>query len=690
MMRRLLTAITLWVILWLSPLSQPVAAPATDEPDTTFAPAIVDTTHIITKRLDRIDRLRLQTSFVTYIDVASLRGPNMRLGDLLAKTTGLQVRSYGGPGSMSTVSVRGINPGRVEIYIDNVPLRSAAAGAVDLSSIDLANIESIEIYRSAPPEALGGEAAGAAIRLRTRSGGERHFTAHFSGGSFGTYTAETTLAGHLADTDFYLSAAHFESNGDFDYFYNNGTEHNPADDQTLSWSNGDLSRQSLFGKLNYSLTEHLRLSLSSQAWWSDQGVPGTSRRPTEKTQQVKHGHLEYLEINFLQPWYYPVELNLNGFAGREDRHFKDPLRELGITGARTQVDHELDRRGGSIGGSISGFALPRLGWHRFELLADTRHEQFDNIPPPGGAAEDKRRRTAGTLSAGDRVEFFDDRLHLDLFYRWERGENNYHGHNPWRPFVAVPTHITEYQGPRLGLRWSLGTETTFKANYATDARYPTFTELFGYEGTIQGNPNLVPEQGERWDIGGSWHPLRGINGVPVRLDVAYYQSRLEEMIVFITVSDRETKPVNLDQAAIKGAELNLTATLIQLPRFELELTTYLDWQETRDEGASPIYHGNELTYHPRWRGGGRLTLACDKWSLRHSASYRGSVYWGRSNLPEYQNDGFWDHELLLRWRSREELTLSLRFANLFNQELEDIRGYPQPGRALYGGLELNL
>lgn len=692
-----------WAIFGLVATSESVTADNSTIPNDSDRSAIdavpvpVDTTHVITTRLNRLQRLRLQTSFVTPIELSAIRGPSMRLGDLLAKVTGLQVRNYGGPGAMATVSVRGINPGRVEIYIDNIPLRSAATGAVDLSSVDLAQIESIEVYRSAPPENLGGEAAGAAICLKTRSGGDWRHTLRLGTGSYNSTTVETSLAGHLAEADFFLSASHFTTDGDFSYFSDNGTEHNPDDDQIRSWSNGDISRQALFGKLSRQLSSRIKLQLSSQAWWSDQGVPGTSHCPTIETQQQKNGHLQYLALATELPWHYPLDFSLSGYTGTEKQHFRDPQRELDITGAQTRVDHEQNRLGGLLKTGISGLAFPRLGLHRLELLADSRRERFNNLSARGAVNESRRQRTAGTLSIGDRIELYDDRLHLDLFYRWERSENNYHHINPYRPFTAGPTHISEFQGPRAGFRWSLGDDFTIKANYGTDARYPTFTELFGYEGAVQGNPSLVPESGKSWDIGWLWHPENGPHGLPIRFETAYYHSRLDEMIVLITVSGRETKPVNLDQAAIKGVESNVAIGPLPLPRQlpllrrgELEVESYFDWQESRDEGVSPVYHGNELTYHPRWRGGGRLTLSVGDWSLCYNADYRGALYWGRSNLPEYQNDGFWNHELLFRWRCRRELTLSVRSANLLDQEQEDIRGYPLPGRAWYGSMELVL
>ncbi len=124
---------------------------------------------------------------------------------------------------------------------------------------------------------------------------------------------------------------------------------------------------------------------------------------------------------------------------------------------------------------------------------------------------------------------------------------------------------------------------------------------------------------------------------------------------------------------------------------DARLTGHIEWQRTRDEGVSPIYNGEELTYHPSLRGGLRLEWIQERWRLNYNTRYRAASYWSRRNLPAYQSPPQWNHDLSVHWQvCRPGVTLALRIDNLTDGEQEDMRGYPLPGRAWFGGIELDF
>ncbi|MCK4302776.1 MAG: TonB-dependent receptor, partial [Candidatus Eisenbacteria sp.] len=472
-------------------------------------PTPSDTTVVVGSRPSRLEELRLGSSFATRIVVADERGPAEGMADLLERSVGLAIRRYGGPGSIATLSVRGMDPGEVEIFLDHVPLRTASQGMVDLSTIDLAQVESIEIYRSAPPADLGGEVAGAAVRLITRSGGPRHqLGLHSSAGSYGTWTLEAFASGSFKENRYILGAARFRTEGDFLYFNDNGTEHNATDDSWEHWTNGDVLRESLFTRLSRTFRSVGSFDWSSQFWHSDQGLPGTNHQPTHESRLWMRGALHRAEWTAEKHLGGALRIHLYGSLGNEDRHYRDPLRELAVPGASAlRADQEQERAGGGLhlAWTLCSISRPWLGIHRFEVLGESRRELLRNLPLPGRSEEDRRRRESGVFSIGECIEVMDDRLRFDLFYRWDRSRDNYTGVNPYRPFEPCPKHTSEYRGPRLGLRARLGQGLILKANYARQARFPTFAELFGYGGAIHSNPTLMPEQSRRMDLGWVWN-----------------------------------------------------------------------------------------------------------------------------------------------------------------------------------------
>jgi outer membrane cobalamin receptor len=118
------------------------------------------------------------------------------------------------------------------------------------------------------------------------------------------------------------------------------------------------------------------------------------------------------------------------------------------------------------------------------------------------------------------------------------------------------------------------------------------------------------------------------------------------------------------------------------------LTAHLDWQDARDRGASPVYYDQQLTYHSPLAAQLRCDLAIGAWQVAHAMRFRAGSYWARSNLPDFKTPDQWSHSLLVRHRlAGEGLTLAVRIENLFDADLEDVRGYPLPGRAWYAEIE---
>ena len=69
------------------------------------------------------------------------------LAQLLQRQPGVEIVQTGGPGSVSTVFLRGANRGQTLVLIDGVRIASSSAGATSIEAIPLDQIERIEILR---------------------------------------------------------------------------------------------------------------------------------------------------------------------------------------------------------------------------------------------------------------------------------------------------------------------------------------------------------------------------------------------------------------------------------------------------------------------------------------------------------------------------------------------------------------
>ena len=682
----------------------PAPADSLDASRIPVCPVPLDTVHVRATRLTRAQLLARKSSFSTVIEVAPTRQAGEELGDLLAHATGLRVSRLGGPGTPATVSIRGSAAGEVEVFLGRVPLRSASQGSVDLNAIDLGQVAAIEIYRSAPPNDLGGQVSAAAVRLVVRQDAGPGASLRAMSGSLGTREMTETLSLQRGRFDLFASLNRFATEGDFSYHSDNGTPYEPGDDARLAWRNGDLTRQTLFARGRLHFADEAFVEASSQIARRDQGVPGTRQTPTERVRFATESALHCFELSPGARW-GPLRANVYGFFETSARRYRDPLRELSVFGLPREVAQDQERT--SVGAHVRWLVPGRgtlPGAHSFEALAETGGERLAQEPRAGGQREDRRVRHSRMLSIGDTWDLLDGRLRLSAFERWDRSSDNYTGVDPYRPFAAQPEHVSRASGPRLGARASIGRGHTLKANYARQARFPTFTELFGCEGTLRANAELEPETGWRADAGWTWEPAARPLGMEVRAEQAFYTSRLDDMIAFVQISDHETKPFNLDRVRIDGAELACSAKHLpglrdldlmraiegRTPPAQLDASgsVRVEWQEARDEGASPVYHGKRLPYHPALQSEAEVDLVQGRWTFAYTAGYRSAVYWGRSNLAMFRTPAQWRHDLAARCAILDRrLVLGLRVENLAGRESEDVRGYPLPGRSWFGEIE---
>ncbi len=93
--------------------------------------------------------------------------------DLLARQAGVDVSRTGGPGSVSTLFLRGGNSNHVLVLVDGVRVNSVQQGLYDFGSLPLDRIERIEIVRGPRAALWGSDAIGGVIQVFTRDPGQR-------------------------------------------------------------------------------------------------------------------------------------------------------------------------------------------------------------------------------------------------------------------------------------------------------------------------------------------------------------------------------------------------------------------------------------------------------------------------------------------------------------------------------------
>jgi len=91
------------------------------------------------------------------------------LAEALRDQAGIDIRDYGVSGSFAGINLRGVPSTAVIVMVDGQPINSILNGAADLSSVDIDEVERIEIIRGPASSLYGANALGGVVNVITRN-----------------------------------------------------------------------------------------------------------------------------------------------------------------------------------------------------------------------------------------------------------------------------------------------------------------------------------------------------------------------------------------------------------------------------------------------------------------------------------------------------------------------------------------
>jgi len=620
-------------------------------------------------------RRRAPTAFVTTIDV-DLRARALRsLPELLVEAAGVHVQQYGGLGAFSTVSVRGAPPNQVTLYLDGVPLTSAAASTVSLGDLPVTAIDRIEIYRGPSPLALGPGSPGGAVNLVTMPDAtDPRARLRLVRGSFDTWEGAGTWSGALGPLAAVVHGGVQSSTGDFLFDDDNGTPFNAADDSLSARVNNAFDAWALLGGIGTRAGSPLRLQLRQQLFRKRQGVPGLGVAPALHTRLELERSTTQAEVGGGGAGHWPAARVLGSLTESRTR-FDDPLAELGL-GAH-DTDDRFSARGVDLGLEWArlplGFALESGGSLRREeaSLADAA----DAAPDPPASRRDLEGARVGLGWSG-----FGERVLLRAGRRWDRLDD----HLRWTGTGAIPRASDTgrvLDAPQLGARIQAGSGLELSANWSKAERAPDFLELFGNQGSVLGNPALQPERGESWDAGARWTSPRDAS-FSGTISFAHFESRTEDLILYVRSSPSSVRAMNVARARVRGQEIEASAA----GPLGFSASAAVTLQEAIDRGPVPFWNGMRLPEHPASEVVARLDWSHRGVDAGVSLHHLGDNYLDRVNRQRVAR-----RDLLgasLGWRPTPRAPrLLIEGRNLTDDRAADVGGFPLPGRSVFVSLE---
>ncbi len=176
------------------------------------APTLPDTVVTATRTVQPLTDVLAD---VTLIDREQVeRSGAVNIADLLQRQPGLELSRNGGPGSTTSLFMRGAETRFTAVYLDGVRVDTQSTGGAPWESINLNQVERIEIVRGPAAAVYGSDAVAGVIQIFTRKG-DGPFTPYIGAGfgNQGTRKFEAGFSGKSGAVDYSLGATHARSSG---------------------------------------------------------------------------------------------------------------------------------------------------------------------------------------------------------------------------------------------------------------------------------------------------------------------------------------------------------------------------------------------------------------------------------------------------------------------------------------------
>ncbi len=615
----------------------PADSPSTAEDDaaaednaTDQAPALA-TEHVVVTATRTPTPESQVASAVTVITGEDLERRQLRLVvDALRQVPGLDLRRTGGPGSTSSIFLRGTNSDHVLVLLDGVELNdpSSPDRLPFLDNLTTDAVERIEIIRGPQSTLYGADAIGGVINIITRpGGGPLQVSVLAEAGAYRTAGERVALSG-----------------GQDSFRYAGGISHLATDSFSAAAGGGEddpFRDTAAHARLGWTLTQRASLEVTARhtdarvhfdGFASEEG----NRIDSEQTVLRVQPRLSYLGGRWIQ------RIGLSGTRHDRDTISANPSR---IQGDLLAVDVE------------NAVALGSRQTLTFGAEGEWEDASFPTF-----------RDSARTLA----VYVQDQILAGDRFFGTVGARVDRHSE-----FGTEATY--RLTGGRRFAR----TGTTLQGSAGSGFKAPSLSQL--NSGAFGGNPDLEAETSRGYDLG----VLQELGGERAGVGVTIFRNDIDELIVAVfDAGSGQFLNQNIDAARAEGVEVTFHARAVRWLHVGGSYT-YTDTEAEGSPAGFGLSPGSRLLRRPRHKAA--LDLAGRFASGRGRATL-GGVYVGeRADIDpvSFAVVDAPDHVVLnlaLSYDLPRGVRLFGRVDNLLDEEYQDVLGFGTAGFSAYGGV----
>ncbi|MCX6113393.1 MAG: TonB-dependent receptor [Proteobacteria bacterium] len=604
------------------------------------------------------------SSFSSTIKKQSFEYKAQTVSDVVEKESGVQIRQSGGLGSFSSLSLRGASSNQVMVFIDGIPMNEASGGSVDLSTIPMSEIDSIEIYKGITPVNFGTASIGGAVNIKTKraeEGVKGSVTTSYA--SFNTFRFAPYINNKPGKFDYVIDVDYQSSKNNFDFLNNNGTKWNSTDDKWEKMNNDQFSQINLLTNAGYDFTKKTRLSFSNQYFEKGQNLPSWNNSPDVNTSLDTLRNISNLKMTIND-----IGAGHLNTASRIDYTYKKEIYD--------------NRNGGiGLGKQYNRYKTYYYGFNQFiewpkeqnvlTTVFDIHREDYKTEDLLTLQPISPSSRNIYSLSSEDKVILFDNKFVISPALVFEYYDNNF------MSSTSPKNNSVGYLNPKLGIKYSPTNWLGLKTNVARYVRAPSFFELFGDRGFFTGNSDLKAEKGINFDIGPE------INYKPyascldrLSLNIAYFRSAVTDVISYIYNSRGVGQAVNISNSTINGIETGFVLEFLK----NISFTTNYTWQSAINDSVIQAFNGKKLpgrfehSVSTKLEGGYRI------FKLYYELIYASGLYYDSANLLPAAIKR--EHNIGITFFI-DKFTITGEIKNIGDDHYEDFNGFPQPGRSYW-------
>ena len=585
--------------------------------------------------------------------------------DALRLSQGVTVFSNGGPGSSSSVRIRGSNSDQVLVVIDGAIMNSATLGNFNLANLTTDNIERIEILRGAQSMLWGADAMGGVINITTKKGtGAPSASAFFEYGSFSSIREGGQASGKTGPVDFSVALSRWDYTGFSAVNYRRGASER---DGFHNWQTS--------ARLGIALPHEGRLDFNFRLLQGRTNFDGGFGPGFDTLGAFTNSQQFVYSASYSQTittwWNQALTVSRQTEDSESSSGTTQRDVQTGVVSPtfafRSQIDTLANRVEWQHNFQIGKPLLLSAGYQFRDQQGENRDLLTNNLDIPHKVLSSHAGFAQAQLNLWDRV-----------FATAGVRQDEYNVFGSATTYRATAGYLHQETGTKL------------RGSYATGFRAPTFNQLYFPN---FGNPGLKPEKSQSMDIGVDQYLLDN----RLTLSGGFFWNHFRDMIVA-----QESLAVcglspfgpfaafcaqNIGAVGTKGWEASIKYAVVR----------DVPWIKSLDVQAQ---YTNTLTRDLAQQPGNRAPrIPVDQWSLVVSyqpidpirinleGRYVGSRLNDVNNQQPMRAFDVWN--LSASYNVTNRVETYVRLDNIFNEKYEEILLFGTPVRSIFVGLRVN-